>query len=184
VNAIRGGLIQSSFSQLRDHGYFERYKAHIDPSILQELTSTLVPSWVSIDLAHAHFSACDALSLSQDEMDKLGQGTGQRVRQMSLVLPGRKTEESKVDLWSIVGQLHRGWARVYQGGSVQVVKLGPKEQLLEMCGFALTRHRYFRLGNLSALRAAYENSGIQIRSAKLGKYDPLTHDLSLHFSWW
>src|SRR5215471_15738818 len=84
VTAMRSGLIQSSFTQLREHGYFERYAAHIDAGTLQELMSTLGPSWVPIELVDAHYRACDAMRLDKEEMDRMGQATGKRVRETSL----------------------------------------------------------------------------------------------------
>jgi hypothetical protein len=72
---------------------------------------------------------------------------------------------------------------VFQGGSVQVVKLGPTEELIELRGFSLNQHRYFRFGNLGAVAAAHEAVGIRIESTKIVRYDSSTQDVTIHVAW-
>jgi hypothetical protein len=87
------------------------------------------------------------------------------------------------DLWSSVGQLHRMWPRLYQGGSVQVVKLGPKEQLLEQRGFPMNRFRYFRLAQIEALAAAYAALGAHFSRLELESYDELREEATYLLCW-
>jgi hypothetical protein len=183
LTAVRNTLIQSSLGLLRHKGYFDRYSENIDPQSLQELSSNLAPSWVKIELAHGHYAACDAMQLSSDELAGLAQGVGQRVGETSIVVAGAKSHADGFDLWAVLGQLHRAWKRVFQGGSVQVVKLGPTEELIELRGFSLNQHRYFRFGNLGAVAAAHEAVGIRIESTKIVRYDSSTQDVTIHVAW-
>ena len=80
VTAVRNALLQSSLAEVREHGYFERYAQPIPADALQELSSNLGPGWVSIDLAHAHYAACDGMKLGADELDRIGESVGKRVR--------------------------------------------------------------------------------------------------------
>jgi hypothetical protein len=181
--AVRNTIIQASLGELREAGYYERYAQNIHPSILHELTSNLAPSWVPIDLADAHYQACDGMGLNAEELHRIGQAVGVRVRQTSIVVPGNKTSDAPVNVWTIVGQLHRVWKRVYQGGSVQIVKLGPRDELIELRGHSLYRHSYFRFGSLAAITAAHEAVGARIEMNRIVRYDPQTHEIVIHLAW-
>jgi hypothetical protein len=98
------------------------------------------PGWTPIEIANAHYQACDELALSVDEVSAVGQRVGGQL-QGAFVSGAKKVRDRDFDLWSAIGPLHRVWARIYQVGSVQIVKLGPKEQLTELRGFPLARYR-------------------------------------------
>lgn len=182
LTAVRNTVVQASLGELRFAGYYERYAANVDPDVLAELLSNLAPSWVPIDLVDAHYRACDAMSLNAGELQRLGEAVGVRVRQTSIVV-GSKPSDEPVDVWSIVAQLHRAWKRVYLGGSVQIVKLGPKDELIELRGHSLYRYPYFRFGSLAAITAAHEAAGARIQSNRIVRYDALTHEIVLHLTW-
>ena len=183
LTAVRNTVIQASLVELREAGYYERYVQHIDPASLQELTSNLAPSWVPIDLADAHYQACDAMTLTGEELHRIGQAVGVRVRQTSIVVADKRTSSAPVDVWTIVDQLHRVWKRVYQGGSVQIVKLGPRDELIEIRGNSLYRHSYFRFASLAAVTAAHEAVGARIVFNRILRYDAQTHEIVYHLSW-
>jgi hypothetical protein len=63
------------------------------------------------------------------------------------------------------------------------VKLGPTEELIEMRGFSLNRHYYFRSANLAAIAAAHEAVGARIESKKIVRYDATTHEIVIHLKW-
>jgi hypothetical protein len=181
--AVRNTVLQASLGELRTAGYYERYAANIEPAVLEELASNLAPGWVPIDLADAHYQACDRMGLSADELQRIGQAVGVRVRQTSIIVAGNKTSDAPVDVWKIVDQLHRAWKRVYQGGSVQIVRLGPKDELIELRGHSLYRHNYFRFASLAAITAAHEAVGARIESNRIVRYDASTHELVIHLAW-
>jgi hypothetical protein len=183
VVAVRNTMLQASLSELREAGYFERYAKNIDPDVLEELTSNLGPGWVPIELADAHYRACDAMGLSAEELHRIGQAVGVRVRQTLIVVADNRTSDEPVDVWTIVGQLHRVWKRVYQGGSVQIVKLGPRDELIELRGHSLYRHPYFRFASIAAMTAAHEAVGARIELNRIVRYDTLTHEIVIHLSW-
>jgi hypothetical protein len=181
--AVRNTLIQASLGELREAGYYDRYAEHVPVDILRELTSNLAPSWVPIELANAHYAACDAMRLTEDELRRVGEAVGLRVRQTSIIVAGKKDENARVDAFAIVGHLHRVWKRVYQGGSVQITKIGPATQLIELRGFSLNRHHYFRFATRAASVGIYEALGVRIEVAKVLSYDPTTHDVVIQLSW-
>jgi hypothetical protein len=181
--AVRNVVIQSSIAQLQEAGYYERYLTIIDPQRLKELLSSFAPGWTPIDLALAHYEACDRLELTSDEQAALGQRIGARLQETALVSAAKRSRGSDFDLWTATGNLHRMWARLYQGGSAQVVKLGPKDKLVELRAFALSRCRYYRNAQLAGIGAAYEALGVKIASSKVVNYNLARDELTFHFTW-
>jgi hypothetical protein len=181
--AVRNTLIQASLGEVRDAGYYERYAMHVPADVLAELSSNLGPSWVPIELADAHYAACDAMRLTEDELRRIGEAVGVRVRQTSVVVPDKKDKDGRVDPFAIVPQLYRVWKRVYQGGSVQVTKIGPAAELIELRGFSLNRHHYFRFANLAASVGVHEAVGVRIETAKILSYDASSHDVVIQLRW-
>ena len=182
VTAVRNVLIQSSLATLRANDYFERYEKLIAPSVLEQLQASVGPGWLPIALADAHYAACDSLMLTQEELAKLGSGVGARVQETTLVSSAKRSRPADFDLWSLGDALHRMWARNNRGGSVQVVKVGPCEKLLEMRGFSLTRHRYYRYATLAVIAACHE-AVAPISSVKIESYSPKSNELVVRVSW-
>jgi hypothetical protein len=176
-------LLQSSLSQLRQHGYLEQYRSLVDPDVLALLTSEMAPGWVPVDVARAHYDACDKLLLSPEQIMAIGQDVGGVVGDAVVVSPAKKEHDPDFDLWAALGQIHRFWARVYRGGSVQVVKLGPKEQLIESFGFTLDRSPYFRYAKLGAIKQVYGGFGVQVTSAELVSYSAGRDESVIRVTW-
>jgi hypothetical protein len=183
VTAVRNALLQSSLAEVREHGYFERYSQHIPAAALEELSSNLGPGWVSNELAHAHYGACDGMKLTAEELEGIGESVGQRVRDTSIVVAGSKNPDEAFDLWASIRQLHRVWRRIYQGGSVQITKVGATDQLIHFRGFSLNTYRYFRHANLAAIRSVHEAVGVHVESAKMVRYDSSTQEVTIHLKW-
>jgi hypothetical protein len=183
VTAVRMVLLQSSLNQLRSHGYFERYQSFVDQDVLALLTSEIAPGWVPVDVARAHYDACDNLLLSPEQVVAIGSDVGGHLSDAVVVSPAKKSRDSDFDIWAALGPIHRLWARVYQGGSVKVVKLGPKEQLLESFGFSLDRSHYFRYGKLAAIAQVYAGFGLQISSVKFVSYSAARDESVIRVTW-
>jgi hypothetical protein len=181
--AIRNVVIQSSLAQLQEEGHYERYLKHIDPEKLEELKATFAPGWTPIALAHAHYQACEDIGLTQDEIAKLGQRIGWRLHETTLVHSAKRNPAPEFDLWEASGALYRVWARTYEGGSCQVVRLGPKDKLVELKGFSLTRYRYYRIAQLHGIGSAYQRFGVKVETLKLVSYNPTGDELTFRFSW-
>lgn len=183
TTAVKYALLHSSLKKLEELGFLHRYMQLADPQVVEQVRSGLPSAWAAIELAHAHYGACDELALSADELSRIGWWVGDSVQATMLVSTAKKTRAADFEVWSAVGQLHRMWARLYQGGSVQVVKLGPKKKLLEIKGFTLNRHRYFRHAQLAALAATYAAVGNQVDSVKIVHYHGATDELQIGISW-
>jgi len=183
VTAVRMVLLQSSLSQLRLHGYFEQYQGLVDQDVLALLSSEDAPGWVPVEVARAHYDACDKLLLSPEQIMAIGTDVGEVLGDAVVVSPARKARDPDFDLWASLGQIHRLWARVYRGGSVQVVKLGPREQLLESFGFTLDRSPYFRYGKLAAIKQVYAGFGVQVTAAEFVSYTAARDESVIRMAW-
>lgn len=183
LTAVRNVFIQSSLAGLKANGFYDRYVELIDPAVLSELLSSLGPGWVPVELVSAHYEACDGLMLSQPELTKIGSQVGDRLQESVLISSAKRVREADFDLWDVMLSLHRMWARLYQGGSVQVVKLGPREKLIETRGFSLFRFHYYRQTSLCAIAAAYKALGVEMASVKIVSFSAKTYEMVVRTSW-
>jgi hypothetical protein len=183
LTAVRNVFIQSSLAGLRANGYYERYVQLIDPAVLSELLSSLAPGWIPVALATAHYEACDGLMLSSQQLTEIGSQVGERLQESVLVSSAKRVRDADFDMWDVMLSLHRMWARLYQGGSVQVVKLGAREKLIETRGFSLFRFHYYRQTSLCAIAAAYRSLGAELTSVKIVSYSAKTHEMVVRASW-
>jgi hypothetical protein len=183
LTAVRNVFLQSSLAGLKARGYFERYAQLIAPAVLSELQASLAPGWIPVELATAHYQACEGLMLSAEQLVEIGSQVGDRLQESVLVSSAKRVREPGFDMWDAMLALHRMWARLYQGGSVQVVKLGPREKLIETRGFSLFRFHYYRQTSLAAIAAAYRALGADVTSVKIASYSAKTHDMVVRTSW-
>jgi hypothetical protein len=183
LTAVRNVLIQASLAELKTNGHYERYTRLVAPSVLEQLVSSLAPSWVPVELVLAHYEACENLGLSPDEFAEMGKRVGGRVQDAVLVSLAKKVREGDFDLWRAMLPLHRMWPRVFRGGSVQTVKVGPREMVLEEWGFAVNRYHYYRQGHIAALTATYTALGARLTSAKIESYNAPRDELVVRIAW-
>jgi hypothetical protein len=181
--AVRNLLIQSSLLELKENGYYERYSKNIDPKVLESLLASLAPGWIPMDLALAHYQACERLELTPDELSAVGTRVGTRVQSALLVSLAKTVREANYDIWMATGQLNRMLRRLHHGGSVQMVKVGPKDKLLEERGFQVTRYNYVRQCHLAVTRATYAALGASVKYAKIVSYDAATDDFVIGIGW-
>jgi hypothetical protein len=86
-------------------------------------------------------------------------------------------------MWQAIPALQRVWPRVFQGGSVQTVKVGSREVELEERGFALNRFHYYRQSHVAALRETYGAFGCRITLSKVMSYDPADDEMVVRVAW-
>jgi hypothetical protein len=146
VTAVRNTLIQLSFASIRERGHMDRYLELLDSGVLDLIQSNIAPGWQPIEVAMAHYAACEGLGLDQDEMLRTGQGVGDRLQGTFLSTLARSAKLSGMTPWVLLRNFDRIWSRVVQGGAVQVTQVGPKDAIVECHGMPLARYDYVRLG--------------------------------------
>lgn len=181
--AVRNVLIQSSLAELKAHGLYDRYAQEMPHDMLEQLSvAALSPGWIPVELAHRHYGACDALALDAAQFETIGKAVGDRVQSAVLIALAKKVREANYDLWLAVGPLQRMWPRVFQGGSAQVWKLGPKEMLIEERGYSLNCFDYYRRAHLAALTATYQALGSNTKVELMG-YHPARDEMNVRVTW-
>src|SRR4051812_19196689 len=101
VTGVRNLLIQASLGALKANGYYERYTSHMDRAKLEQLLEYVAPSWVPVELALAHYAACEKLCLTSTELTMMGRSTGDRLQSTTLVSAAKKSRDRSVDIWSL-----------------------------------------------------------------------------------
>ena len=183
LKAIRNVLLQASIAGLKAGGHYERYTSLMAPEMLEKLLSSMAPGWIPVEEALAHYAACDKLALTEEQFAAMGARVGDRVQETVLVSPAKNQKRASFDLRTAIGPLQRVWPRLFQGGSVQAVKVGPTELLLEEWGFRLNVYDYYRKSHLAALRSTYSALGARSSQTKIVHYDSARDEMVVSIRW-
>lgn len=180
---VRGSLIASSLQALREHGYFERYRALLPEARREEVLHCAPNSWVAVELAWVHYQACDALGLGEPTTRALGEAVSQRVMGAFLgtMMRSGRAVDALPSPWIPLKQYGRICDRLLEGGTHVVTELGPKAALIETSGMSLLRLWYVRtamLGITSGVAGLFAKS---CTTSELPGEDPEQIRISLHW---
>ncbi len=162
--------MQSSLGTLRARGHYERYLTLLDPAHVETITGTLAPAWLPIEVGIAHYAACDALLLDKDERVTIGEAVGDRIQGTFMQTVVKTARATGVTPWVLMARFDRFWGRLFQGGSFEVVKVGPKDLTIELKGARLTRFEYFRSAFAGVVRASFRFIGVRAAYVKQGPW--------------
>jgi hypothetical protein len=183
LTALRNVLIQFSIGQLKATGHYQRYSELIDKDVLADLLTRLGPGWIPTELVMAHYEACDRLGLSERDRQASAAVVGDRLQETTLISSAKKARVESFDVWSAQGQLNRMWRRLHQGGSMQIVKVGPKAKLIEQRDIPLNRIAYYREAQVTAITVAHTALGARLSSVKLESTSPHRDETVYFVSW-
>ncbi len=145
AKSVRGTVIHGSLSSLRKRGYAERYQLLLDPRHRQAIAELAAASWLPIEVAIAHYRACDALNLGRVTIEEIGRETGLFVNQVVLSLVSRVSREAGATPWLPLSQAHKFLSRTWVGSSIAVYEIGPKEARLEWVQLPIATIPYARV---------------------------------------
>jgi hypothetical protein len=142
---VRSTLLLSSIQSLKVRGLFERYAASLDEAHRRDILDAVAGVWLPMDVALAHYQACETLGLSPEEQTAIGRDVNLRVQGSVLGLLARTARDAGVTPWVVLASLGRLWQRTFDGGGgVEVHRTGPKDARVELVGLPLLRVPYFR----------------------------------------
>ncbi len=141
---FRSTWLTASQAALRERGHGDRYAALLAPEHKEKILSIVAGLWLPMDVARAHYTACDKLDLPTNELVDIGMGAARRANATVLSIAFRLARNAGVNPWTILAQIQRIWDRTSKGGGVAVWKLGPKEARVEVVGYPLAYLRYNR----------------------------------------
>jgi hypothetical protein len=130
---------------LDERGLRARYDEHLTPEHRTAIGEMVPATWMTVDVALAHFGAVDSLGLTNAELLELGTtaGAGVTSSQTSTLL--RMTREIGVTPWLIFRHGQRIWDRLCKGGDLSIDRKGPKEAIATLHGVRTTSSTYFRV---------------------------------------
>jgi hypothetical protein len=180
VTQIRGSLIASSLQTLRELGLYERYLGCLPADQHEHVLYVLAASWVPVELALTHYAACDAMGMSDRELEDIGQHVSRRIMGTFLGTLMRNARAVVTPTSVPLRQYPKLWDRLLLGGSCKVSMLGPKEGRIESSGVPMFRYRYFRVAYAGLIRGA----GLMFRSAVYARIRKASDDaLVIDVSW-
>jgi hypothetical protein len=166
VSAVRSTLIQSSLASLRNRGHYDRYLKLVDPHLRERIVETIAPEWLDMDVARAHYEACEALALGQEEVLEIGEGVGERIQGTFIATSVRRTRVLGLTPWEPLAQQQRLWDRLMTGGGIGLVRTAPNEARVELCLLPLAQYAFFRgsfSGTISAAIKLGAGRNVNIR---------------------
>jgi hypothetical protein len=182
VTQVRGSLIVSSLQTLRELNYLDAYLTHLPKKLHDEILFAVASSWLPVELALAHYGACEAMNLASPELEAIGQHVSSRIMGTFLGTLMRSSRDLGASATPLIPlrQYHRLWDRLLMGGGCTVRSSGIKDASIESRGVPMVRYRYFRIAYMGLIRGA----GLMFAKAvytRIGKASDT--DLTIEASW-
>ena len=156
LSGVRSTLLQTSLQALRTQGYLDKYFEKLPVEHHMTMRSLPGAIWVPIELARAHYRACDAIDIPPSDLFVIGTDVAERIQGTFLGTIVRLAKGSGVTVWTGLSQVKRLTERVFQGAGAAVYKIGPKEARLVFAANELCGIRYFRSGLRGTLTGSME----------------------------
>ena len=153
---FRTTWLAGSLRALKDRGHMPRYLKLLPEEHHASILGAVAGTWLPIELALTHYSACDRLALPTQELIEIGHDVTRQVHGTVLGFLVRIAKGAGVSPWTPLGKLNDLRGRIFMGGGVCVVKLGPKEARVEIAGWPCARATYCRVAMRGILRGILE----------------------------
>ncbi len=180
---VRSTLLQSSIATLRARGHFERYLEGLDAASRDELLGAIAPTWLPIALGEAHYRACDALHLSQSELMEIGESVGDRMQGPYMETLTRTARNLGLTPWVLLKRFDALWGRLFQGGSFELVRVGPKDLTIDIRGARVTSSAYFRSAFCGVVRAGFKYVGVRAAYVRVESWEAKTDRFVMSAAW-
>jgi hypothetical protein len=135
----------ASRASVHGAGHGDRYEAALDAAARDAVAEIgVVGVWLPLNIALAHYRACDSLGLGANAIAAIGRSTNDKVKGSVYGTFIRAFKEAGLTPWAVIPQFQRFWDRTYEGGCLRVTKLGPKEARVDVINCALCQSHYWR----------------------------------------
>jgi hypothetical protein len=170
VTAVRGTMLVSSVSTIRELGLYERYLACLPAPMRDQVLFTLAMSWSPVEVALAHYEACDRMGLRDEEISEIGARVSGRFASTFLgTLLGAARTAGMEAPWMGLRAQPRSWDRMFVGGGARIERVGPKDVIGTFTGLPLARIRYYRQSFCGYYRGLAKLFGHQAHVKVLGE---------------
>jgi hypothetical protein len=144
IRHARSTVLLGSIATIRESGRLAEYEARLNPAHRDILFNLVAGTWVPVDIAYAHYDACEHLAFPVEQQVANGRATFDKTSGTLLGTVIRMAKEAGVTPWNILPQFQRFWSRGYDGNGVAVYRLGPKEARVDVVQNRLCDSRYYR----------------------------------------
>jgi hypothetical protein len=180
---VRSTLIQSSLRTLTLRGHYDKYLGRLDPLYREIIVNTLGPCWLPIEVGIAHYGACDALRCEKDELLAIGEAVGDRIQGTFLKTLVHAARTAGINPWVVLKRFDRLWERLLQGGSVELVKIGPKDLIIDVREGYLPQFEYFRIAFCGVVSTGIKLSGATVVQVTSRNWSKNGDRYSMHATW-
>jgi len=143
---VRSTLILASIASVRASGRYEEYERHLPLQHKDTILGAVAATWLPVEVALAHYGACDALGLTAEQQAQAGRSTFKASRATLLGTAVALARSAGFSPWQAFPLYQRFWDRGCDGGGVNVVRMGPKDAHLTVVQCPLVASSYFRNG--------------------------------------
>ena len=168
VRRVRSTIIAAGVATLRANGHFDTYADALEGESRDALLATVAGAWLPVELALAHYRACDTLQLSHAERLAIGLTVGSSAHDSLLLGLKQLASAAGVTPWTLVSQYERLWSRTFDGGGFRILKVGPKDGVIELNQLPLAASPYFRSAfcgvNLSGLNLVTRKAFVRVQA--------------------
>ncbi len=178
----RSTLVTNSIQSLRTRGLYQRYAMHLAPDDEAALSTAVAGVWIPVDLAVAHYEACEALHLGVGQQLGIALEVGQHVHGTLLRAMLRLARTAGVTPWAALAYSGTLYGRLFQGGGIEVIRTGPKDARVDMVGNPLCDIEYFRVGVRGVYESALEHFSRRVVTQEI-PWRRVGQEMSLRISW-
>ncbi len=141
---FRSTWLTSSLLAIRERQRLDEYFSLLPEEHHRVIQNSVAGSWLPVDVAVAHYAACDRLNFSHRDLYAIGRDVNTQTNASVLKMLVKLATGAGVTPWTAFSQFNRLWDRVWVGGGVGVYKIGPKEARLEIVSWPLAGSTYVR----------------------------------------
>jgi hypothetical protein len=182
VTRVRSTLLSASLQGVRQMGWEKRYFSVLPAALHDEIRMLIAGVWIALDLAIAHYTACDRMELSPDEIREMGKAVSFRTQKTFVGTLGSVVAGAGATPWSIYTHSHRIWGRIFDGGDMVIYKVGPKDMDVVCVGCPLFTVRYFRRALTSYYAAIVSLVAKSVHCRELAERRG-ANEIALRISW-
>jgi len=172
MTEVRSTLVTSSLAALRNRNLFERYDAIQRSAHRDTILNCVAGEWLSLEVAFAHYRACDALGLSSSEQIEIGKDVSKRIHETFLGLVVKAARGMGVTPWLLLAKANTTLSRIARGGGIRVTRVGPKSARIELVQVALLQVPYFRNALVGVYIAGVELLGSNVTARVISQKAP------------
>jgi hypothetical protein len=144
ATAFRSTWLSASLDGLKSHGHYPRYLQLLAPEHHDPILHSIAGVWLPIEIALAHYAACDALGLTQAQQVAMGREVLKRLRKTIFSLALHAARDVGITPWNLIKLLPAQFEREFRGGACGIFRTGPKDARVELIGFPLSVSPYTR----------------------------------------